>query len=205
MARTTKEESQKTRQRIIDTAIELFFRNGVSATTLENIAEAASLTRGAIYWHFKNKQDVIAAIHDQLHLSILDTMYKELRDKSLPPLDRIRRASKHFFRAMQNDEQCRMILTIFLLKCDYSGDMAMFLERQIEKKKIGREIFTECFQEAKDRGDINGDWPAKFLAQTHQYYISGIMQERLKRNEIAGLEKDVDKFLDFYFDKLEKK
>ncbi len=55
MAKRTKAEALKTRQELIETAIAQFAQHGVSKTTLNDIADAANVTRGAIYWHFENK------------------------------------------------------------------------------------------------------------------------------------------------------
>ncbi|WP_341715208.1 TetR family transcriptional regulator, partial [Limnobacter sp.] len=62
MVRKTKEEAQETRNLILDTAEAVFSEKGVSRTTLNDIAKAADLTRGAIYWHFKNKADLFDAM-----------------------------------------------------------------------------------------------------------------------------------------------
>ena len=53
MARRTKAEAQATRNALIDAAERLFDSQGVSRTSLQDIAQAAGATRGAIYWHFK--------------------------------------------------------------------------------------------------------------------------------------------------------
>lgn len=58
MARKTKQQAEETRQEILDAAIKTFSERGVSATSLADIAKAAGVTRGAIYWHFKNKVDL---------------------------------------------------------------------------------------------------------------------------------------------------
>jgi TetR/AcrR family acrAB operon transcriptional repressor len=55
MARRTKEEAAATRESILDAAEQLFVKQGVSRTTLQHIATAAGVTRGAIYWHFNDK------------------------------------------------------------------------------------------------------------------------------------------------------
>jgi len=62
MARKTKAEAQKTRQLLIEAAIEQFAVRGVANTTLTDIADAASLTRGAVYWHFSSKTEIFNAI-----------------------------------------------------------------------------------------------------------------------------------------------
>ena len=65
MARKKKEEAQKTRQQLIEAAIRLFATRGVASTTLTDIADAAQLTRGAVYWHFSSKAEIFNAIWEQ--------------------------------------------------------------------------------------------------------------------------------------------
>ena len=62
MARKTKEEAERTYYQLLDAAIEEFIERGVAQTTLLQIASRAGLTRGAIYWHFKNKDQLIMAL-----------------------------------------------------------------------------------------------------------------------------------------------
>ena len=63
MVRRTKEDAMATRDSILDAAELLFAERGVSSTTLQHIATAAGVTRGAIYWHFKNKQALLTAMN----------------------------------------------------------------------------------------------------------------------------------------------
>lgn len=60
MGRLTREESKaRTRQRLVDEARRLFREQGYAATSLEQIAEAAEVTKGAIYGHFATKEDLL--------------------------------------------------------------------------------------------------------------------------------------------------
>src|SRR5262245_39550214 len=70
MVRRTKEEAQATRERLLDAAELLFQAQGVSRTTLQQIAQAADATRGAIYWHFKDKADLFNAMMDRVKLPL---------------------------------------------------------------------------------------------------------------------------------------
>lgn len=64
MARKTPAEAARTRKRILDAAGEIFSRDGIAKTTLEQIARQAGVTRGAIYWHFRGKQDLLQTLFD---------------------------------------------------------------------------------------------------------------------------------------------
>lgn len=79
----TKEDAEQTRENILNAAIGLFADKGVTATTLEDIAAAAHVTRGAIYWHFKNKLEIFDALHERLHRPLV-TMIMEDVEKTTP-------------------------------------------------------------------------------------------------------------------------
>ena len=56
--RKTVEETEKTRRLLVECATKRFILEGFSDTKLEDIAADAGLTRGAFYWHFKNKKAI---------------------------------------------------------------------------------------------------------------------------------------------------
>lgn len=63
--RRTKEEAQKTREQLLISAKKLFTEKGFSSTALSDIVQNAGLTRGAAYWHFKNKDEIYIAVVQQ--------------------------------------------------------------------------------------------------------------------------------------------
>ena len=63
--RRCKEDAEQTRQAILDAAEVIFCDQGVAAATLERISRMAGVTRGAFYWHFKDKADLLQALHDR--------------------------------------------------------------------------------------------------------------------------------------------
>ncbi len=62
MARKTKAEAQKTRQKILKAALDLFVEKGYERATFEDVAARIRLTKGAVYWHFKSKPVLFAAL-----------------------------------------------------------------------------------------------------------------------------------------------
>lgn len=71
-----------TRQRILDEALQEFATQGVISTSLSDIATAADVTRGAIYWHFANKESIIEEIFFQFEMaksSHISSFYSTLR------------------------------------------------------------------------------------------------------------------------------
>lgn len=62
MARRTKAEAEQTRVRILEAALKVFSEKGYSKATIVEIAKEIGLTKGAVYWHFKTKADLLAAM-----------------------------------------------------------------------------------------------------------------------------------------------
>ncbi len=60
--RRTKADAEQTRNAILNAAECLFYERGIAATALEQIAKATSVTRGAVYWHFKDKNALLEAL-----------------------------------------------------------------------------------------------------------------------------------------------
>lgn len=66
MARRTKEEAEKTRARILASALSLFAKRGYDRTTFNDIAARLKMTKGAVYWHFESKEALLIAIVDDM-------------------------------------------------------------------------------------------------------------------------------------------
>ncbi len=67
MARRTKEEAAATRESVLLAALDLFSEKGYSHTTFSDIAKRIGKTRGAVYWHFENKQALLSALIEHLY------------------------------------------------------------------------------------------------------------------------------------------
>lgn len=66
MARRTKEDAQKTRKRILASALSLFVKKGYEHTTFTDIAARLKMTKGAVYWHFDSKEKLLVALVDDM-------------------------------------------------------------------------------------------------------------------------------------------
>lgn len=71
-------ETRDTRARIQEIALELFTEQGYEATSLREIAEALGVTKAALYYHFKTKEDIVAGMMID-RIATLDVIIEELR------------------------------------------------------------------------------------------------------------------------------
>ncbi len=85
-----KEKGQLIRQRIVETADELFYRQGYNHTSFSDIADAAGIARGNFYYYFKSKDDILAAVIRERVESIRDMLVNW--DAEIPePRNRLKR------------------------------------------------------------------------------------------------------------------
>jgi TetR/AcrR family acrAB operon transcriptional repressor len=154
MVRRTKEDAQETRTLILNTAEHVFRDKGVGHTTLAEIATAAGVSRGAIYWHFDNKAALLQAMNDRVHLP-LEAMHQALADMALvDPLAKLRESAHGVLAQVANDERSRRVFEIFSFKCEFVGEMAEMLNRQRESRRSCLMDLEENLRHAVEKGQI---------------------------------------------------
>ena len=155
MVRKTKEEAQETRNAILDAAERVFQEHGVSRTSLAEIAVAAGVTRGAIYWHFRNKADLFDAmierVFDPLEAKLAEVMDPDRAD----PLDNLRDLSVYFLEQVAREPRYGRILEISWHKCEYVGDMATSRDNHLECGNRYLNIIEGALKEAIERGPLS--------------------------------------------------
>jgi len=131
MARRTKEDAIATRNGLIDAAEQVFSEKGVSRASLGDIAQAAGATRGAIYWHFKDKVDLFSAMMDRVTLP-LEQGYGEFESSTCPdPVQRLRAVMALVLCSIASDERTRRVFEIALYKVEYVGEMVGVRDRHV--------------------------------------------------------------------------
>jgi TetR/AcrR family transcriptional regulator, cholesterol catabolism regulator len=88
-ARTNDEMSAQTQEMLLAAAVKLFAANGYEQTSLHEIAHEAGLTKGALYYHFKSKEDVLRRVHDDMIERIIAES-RSVLDAGLSPADTLR-------------------------------------------------------------------------------------------------------------------
>ncbi|KQX96780.1 MULTISPECIES: TetR family transcriptional regulator [Massilia] len=130
MARRTKEEAAATRDSILDAAEKLFVEQGVSRTTLQHIATAAGVTRGAIYWHFDDKGALFNAMMERAILPLEAEMQVLDQVESDDPLVDLRNHMLAVLDRTVNDPGARRVFEIATLKVEFVGEMDAVRQRR---------------------------------------------------------------------------
>lgn len=196
MARNTKQQAQETRNHIINAAIERFSEVGVSKTSLADIAAAAGVTRGAIYWHFKNKTDLLNEIWAQSDSVMADLEIEYQSKYPADPLSVMRAMILYVFDATTRDPRRRALMEIIYHKCEFVGEMATLQLMQ-------QNLYLECYEKIEDvlkqcirakQLPDNLDTPR--AAIIIRGYISGIIENWLFMPESFNLADDAPQLVD---------
>lgn len=75
MARKTKEEALETREKLMSSALEMMSENPFSSVSMNEIAERVGLSKGATYWHFKTKNDLLITLFENMCRQVEKELY----------------------------------------------------------------------------------------------------------------------------------
>ncbi|MBO0830341.1 MAG: TetR/AcrR family transcriptional regulator [Actinobacteria bacterium] len=78
------EYTEATRRALLDSAAAAFTDKGYAATSLEDIARATRLTKGAVYHHFSSKQDLFRAVYDEVWTEFATSLRRAAEDAADP-------------------------------------------------------------------------------------------------------------------------
>jgi TetR/AcrR family acrAB operon transcriptional repressor len=198
MARKTKEEAQQTRMLLLDAAERLFSERGVANTTLHDIATAAGLTRGAIYWHFQNKTDLIHALWDQVALPLHESFAELTQSMPDDPLARIQIKSITVLTQVVKDDRIRNLLSILLLKCEYVEEAGGLREGYLIKRADCLSEITEEFRQAITQKQLPASVDEHFAAIGLMAVIDGLCFHWLLNPALFSLEDNARKYIDVY-------
>lgn len=179
MARRTKAEAAATREALLDAAEDVFFDKGVARTSLEQIARHAGMTRGAVYWHFRNKADLFHALLERVRMPFQE-LIDEIEDPMAidSPLDAIRLACLHGFTRLEQPRY-RRVHSILIHRCEFFSDIDP-IAMQNELTQECRESLLERFSKAHEMGLMRPDISPAIATELLQATLGGLFHDWLR-------------------------
>jgi TetR/AcrR family acrAB operon transcriptional repressor len=150
MARRTKAEAEATRHQILDAAEREFLARGVAHTRLQDVASAAGVTRGAIYWHFADKAALFNAMMDRACLPCEAPDGCEVTAGD--PLAQLSAKAMRPLRALAENEHVQRAFRIAMHQTEYTDELAAVQARYIEGITEFQQELSEVLARAQDAG-----------------------------------------------------
>ena len=161
MVRKTKAEALETREHLLDAAEQLFLSQGVARTSLQHVAAAAGLTRGAVYWHFQDKADLFEAMVQRVALPCETAMAEALAAPDAAVMAGLLGLALVPMREVCAQPRVQRVFTIMLHHTEMAADMQAVQQRHIEGVGTYIDQMRQLIERARGLGLIDtGQDPA---------------------------------------------
>jgi TetR/AcrR family acrAB operon transcriptional repressor len=175
MVRRTKEDAEETRHQLLEAAQRVFAEKGVSRTSLQDIAQAAGVTRGAIYWHFKNKAELFNAMMDSAVLPMEQAMQQMGHDAGQDPLVELECAVLQTMHSIESDARTRAIFEVATLKVEYVDELLAVKQRHVQCYLAGTCQMQRSLEDAAKRRAVTLAVPADTAAHGLHALMVGLI------------------------------
>lgn len=200
MVRRTKADAEATRHRLLDAAESLFLAKGVSRTSLHDIAVAAGATRGAIYWHFKDKADLFNAMMARATMPMecgfpdIDTPVEQLD----APLDALRQGMRFVLRLIASDEKIRRVFEVATHKVEYNEEMMAVRDRLLLNREVYLARTAQKMSASAQRSGVQLTIPVANASLGLHIVMDGLLQTWLLNPAAFDLEEVGQQVMDTY-------
>lgn len=199
--RKTKEEAEATRQAILQSAMDTFYEKGYSKTTFDEIAKRINLTKGAVYWHFRNKPDLIAAIINDYFEK--QKSYIAERQPVIQSFDDIINYFLHHSNFMLSNENNYKVGFFLICQMEWSEAIITKVKPQVAKNK---EYWFMKIQESllwlQSQGEIDKNVDVNILSHIIISSWGGIMDAVLSKRCNVSVEVMIRESLNLIFNGL---
>lgn len=195
MARATKVDALETRARLLDAAMDVFHARGVEATTLDDIAREAGVTRGAIYWHFKNKSDLFSAMFEQIRLPMGEMLEANIAANP----DNLMHGLVAGFTEMlvHSATETRWFKTLDILfnKCEVIDQEGAVGQREKECRRLGRERIDQIIREAIAKGQLPPTCDSRRCSIMLNAVLTGLFRDWFREPGMFDMATEAEKIL----------
>lgn len=164
---------------ILAAALRVFAQHGYNATRVDDIAAAAGVTKGTIYYYFKNKDALLLRLAECGEESEFDRLESLIADNSGPASTQLRMVMRKGF-AEPTDEPRRLIRVIFLA---LHADAPHLFARVVQHALVdGWALISKLIERGKATGEFRADADAEVAARV---FTSGVLLQQLWRNSMG--------------------
>jgi TetR/AcrR family acrAB operon transcriptional repressor len=177
MARRTKEDAAITREQLLDAAERVFRERGVSGSSLAEVASAAGVTRGAVYWHFRDKSDLCAAMCERGTLPLETILAAAATAVHADPFGALRELAVIALTRLACDARSQAVFDVMYHNSEKAAELAPIAERRERGRRECLVHVERMLVQAVAKGQLPGDSDTALATQALHAYIGGLMRE----------------------------
>ena len=198
MPRRSKEDALATRHSLLDAAEHVFLQQGVAGTSLNDIAVAAGTTRGAIYWHFRDKADLFNAMMDRVTMPLQAALTLVQEAPQGDPLPALKKSIKQALHQTVTDPQTRRVFEVATHMVEYVESLCAIRERHLTLRTHWVQNLRIMLRRCAALRGLRLPMPAVAAAQGLQSLVDGLIQNWLLDPGAFDLEAVGTKSVDAY-------
>jgi TetR/AcrR family acrAB operon transcriptional repressor len=199
----TKEEAAVTRATLLKMALAVFSAKGYAAATLDDVAKAANVTRGAIYWHFKSKADLYNTLIQEYSARGAGVAQQAVSEGGTL-IEILRRIFVRVCRVIEEDKELRAVMELTLFKTGLDPELQAGRRKQIEAGNALLEGITEAMGQGIAQGVLRDDIDAADIARAFIAFENGAIQLWLLSPKSFSLKASAESFADILVAGLQK-
>ena len=197
MARRTKEEARETREQVLDAAEQVFLERGVGHASLAEVADAAGVTRGAIYHHFASKAELFEAMLARAEMPI-DAAFDTAQLRVADPLGAVRETALKALLHLTSCERVRTIFEVAFLRCEYTDELAPVERRHLHERQQCLSYSNGLLEQAVARGQLPADTDTRLASHLLYAFIGGLMRDWVQAPDSFDLKTAAPQMVDLF-------
>lgn len=201
--RRTKEEAAVTRAAVLKAALSVFSAKGYTTATLDDVAKAAKVTRGAIYWHFKSKADLYNTLTGELSARGADLVQQAVAEGG-SLLDILRRVFVRQCALIEEDKEARAVMELALSKPGTDPELQAGRKKQLEAGSALIEGIAGAMQQGIAQGILRNDIDPVDMARAFIAFENGAIQLWLASPKSFSLKQSAESFAEILITGLQK-
>ena len=203
MARKCKEDAEKTRQAVIESALDVFSEKGYAKATFDEIAARAGFTKGAVYWYFRNKADLVAA----LIVEYMERKRQELA-QNIPEGDTLEDLLDYFTvwaKVLRDDARFSKFNRFVICQMEWSEAVVSRVQKNLATQTDWYlEKINQVLVKCQERGELKKDLDLSMVSDIVRSTYMGIVFSSLNRFTGGNIDEIVRTGLSFLFEGLKK-
>jgi TetR/AcrR family acrAB operon transcriptional repressor len=197
MARKTKAEAAATRNALLDAALLVFSQKGYTAASLEEIAEHAGVSRGAIYWHFHAKAELYNTLVGETYAQTEQVVRRAVAQGG-SILDTHRRVMIGLLVLLEEDATYRAVQELVLFKTEVTPDLEEGIKAKAAAMRNVETRVAATLRAGIAAGEVRADLDPLIGARAALTYINGIISTWLVDQRAFSLRAEAPALVDVF-------
>lgn len=199
----TKEEAAVTRATLLKAALSVFSAKGYAAATLDDVAKAANVTRGAIYWHFKSKADLYNTLVQEFSERGAAVVQQAIAEGGTL-IEILLRVFVRQCALIEEDKEARAVMELALFKTALEPELQPGRKKQLEAGTALVAGLTDAMRQGISQGILRSDMEPADMARAFLAFENGAIQLWLASPKSFSLKASAESFADILIAGLEQ-